>query len=75
KREDAVPSIMVTLAPKEFEGRFYVSALHGMWVLMPSVVGGAVDTVRFVFENEFVNCFEAEEGMNEGVDFFGSAAG
>ena len=64
-RQDAIPSVMVTLAPKEFAGQYYVSAIHGMWFVMPSVIGGENDTVRFIFENDLVNCFEAEDTGEE----------
>ncbi len=64
-KEDAVPSIMMTLAPKEHLGRCYITGIHGMWFLMPSAVGGAVDTVRFLFENDYVSCFQVEDTNEE----------
>ena len=41
-QRDAVPSIMMTLAPKELFGQYFISAIHGMWFLMPSAVGGVI---------------------------------
>ena len=68
-RSDAVPSIMVTVSPKEWMGRVYLSAIHGMWCLMPEVAGGEVNTVRFFFENESVGCYTVDEQVfEEGED-------
>ena len=64
-QRDAVPSIMMTLAPKELFGQYFISAIHGMWFLMPSAVGGVIDTVRFIFENDFVDCFEVREDSRD----------
>ena len=74
---EAVPSVMVTLAPKEYFGRYYISALHGMWFLMPSAAGGSVDTIRFIFDNDCVSCFEVsdEDELYEEEDIYEQDSG
>ena len=39
--------------------------MYGTWFLQPSKVGGAVDTIRFIFSNEFFKTFRIEEEHEE----------
>ena len=69
EEREAVPSVMVTVSPKEWMGRVYLSAIHAMWCLMPEMPGGKINTVRFIFDNETVDCFQIdEEVFDEGED-------
>ena len=46
------PTIILTVIPKAYKGEYYCSGMHGVWVVMPSRIGGEIDTVRFIYDNE-----------------------
>ena len=53
-----IPSIVVTLLPKDLDYEFFCSGLQGIWCLMPSRVGRPFDTVRFIFNNESFRVYQ-----------------
>ncbi len=56
-----VPCIQLTVMPKELDGVYYITGVHGTWCLMPSVPGRADDTIRFLFENDLVHTYRINE--------------
>ena len=62
--EDVVPTLAVTVIPKEYGGDYFLAGLHPSWCAMPDEPGGDVNTIRFIFDNEFLHTFssEAEDG-------------
>ena len=52
------PTIIVTLIPKESRGEYFCVGIHGLWVIMQSMVGAPVDTVRFIFDNELFTTYQ-----------------
>ena len=55
--DNIIPSIALTLNPKDHLGVFYCTGLHGAWSLMPSKVGYKIDTMRFTFDNTMFGSF------------------
>lgn len=51
------PTIIVTLIPKETKGEYFCVGVHGMWVIMMSKIGGPIDTIRFIFDNELFTTY------------------
>ncbi len=62
---DVMQTIVVTVSPKEYIGEFYLTGLHGAWSMQPSKSGAKIDTVRFIFDNEFFNVFAIDTGEEE----------
>ena len=64
---DRVPTLVLTVVPKEFDGEYFICGMHGTWCLMPSVPDQPADTVRFLFENELIHTFKLDdEAISEG---------
>lgn len=54
---DEMPTICVTVCPKQLNGAYYILGLHAMWTLQPSSIGGNIDTVRFIIQNDYFNTY------------------
>lgn len=59
--ENVLSTIVLTVVPKE-DSSIYVSGVHGTFCFMPSVIGGAVDMLRFIFQNDYISAFEVVDG-------------
>ena len=56
-----IPCIQLTIAPKEFEGDYYITGVHGTWCLMASKPDEKDDTVRFIFENDLIHSYHLNQ--------------
>lgn len=54
---DTVPSVIITICPKELEFEYYITGLHAIWCLQPSQIDGPIDTVRFIFTNDLFHVY------------------
>jgi len=82
--KDHIPTLVVTVMPKAFDGEYFICGMHGIWCLMPSETGRSADTVRFIFDNELVHVFrinsdalesDDEEGENDETEDDGEDSG
>ena len=65
---DVIPTIQVTIIPKGLLGDYFVSGLHASWCVMPSEAGGDMNTIRFIFQNEYLHCFEINDNEEDMED-------
>ena len=63
--DNTLRALFVTITPKEDLVDYFSTGMYGTWFLQPSKVGGAVDTIRFIFSNEFFKTFRIEEEHEE----------
>ncbi|MCR5102735.1 MAG: hypothetical protein K6B41_15410 [Butyrivibrio sp.] len=68
EKAEYIPAIQVTLMPKEYAGRYFMTGVHGTWCLMPSKVGILPDTIRFIFDNPLLNVYEMNMEEAAGLD-------
>lgn len=60
--DDAViPTMVVTVAPRDLMNEYFVSGMHGIWAVMPSHIGMPNDTLRFIFTNDSFHVFSMDE--------------
>ena len=52
-----VPTIQLTLMPKEYEGLYYVVGVHGTWCAMADEPGILPNIIRFIFDNDLVHTY------------------
>lgn len=57
--ENLVPSIFLTISPKNFDAVTYCTGAHGAWYVMTSKIGHPMDTIRFIYDNELFGTFVA----------------
>ena len=57
-----LPTILLTVTPKEHDGEYYISCLNAMWCVMPSRIGVVNDTIRFMFTNDNVEVLQLKAG-------------
>ena len=63
--EKSVPTIQLTVMPKEYEGLYYITGVHGTWCAMADVPGKLPDIIRFIFDNDLVHTYRiADEALN-----------
>lgn len=55
--ENVLSTIVLTVVPNK-DASVYVSGIHGTFCFMPSAIGAAVDTLRFIFQNDYIYAFE-----------------
>ena len=56
-----IPCIQVTVMPKELEGKYFITGIHGTWCAIPSEPNRLADTIRFIFENGLVHTYRINE--------------
>lgn len=56
-----VPSIVVTICPKEYDCEYYTVGMHGAWCLQPHIAGEEINTIRFIFDNELFHTYEVND--------------
>ncbi len=61
----SIPTIQVTVIPKGLMGDYFVSGLHASWCAMPSEAGGDINTIRFIFQNEYLHCFKTNDNWED----------
>ncbi len=66
--EDVLPTVVVTIIPKEYDGEYYLSCMNAMWCIQPSVRNGEYDTLRFIVANDFFHGFRTTyDNENEDI--------
>lgn len=62
--DGTIPTIAVTVVPHELMDEYFISGMHGIWCVMPSHIGSANDTLRFIFTNDcfHVFCMDRDTG-------------
>ncbi len=55
-----IPAVVLTVMPKELEGEYYITGMHGTWTLMPSQPNRLADTIRFIFDNNLVHTYRVD---------------
>jgi len=60
-----IPFLLLTLMPKECMGEYFVCGMDPAWSLVASKPLGKEDTVRFIFDNNFIGTFEVDEDLIE----------
>ena len=60
REEDVMPTLYVTIMPYIYEMEYFLTGLHGVWCLMPSVADGEIDTVRLIFNNELFSVYQVD---------------
>lgn len=58
---EVIPAIILTIMPKEYEGEYFITGLHGDWCLMPLESDGDVSTIRFIFENPLLHVYRLND--------------
>ncbi len=59
--EAVIPTLAVTIAPRELMDEYFVSGMHGIFTVMPSHIGMPNDTLRFIFTNDSFHVFSMDE--------------
>ena len=60
REEDVMPTLYVTIMPYIYEMEYFLTGLHGVWCLMPSVAEREIDTVRLIFNNELFSVYQVD---------------
>ena len=55
-----MPTLYVTIMPYVYEMEYFLTGLHAVWCLMPSVADGGIDTVRLIFNNELFSVYQVD---------------
>ena len=68
-----IPTIQVTITPKEYSGIYYISGVNAMWCAMSDEPGRCPDMIRFIFVNHDVSTYKlSDEAMEELLNDLGS---
>lgn len=59
-QQQHVPSIVITVCPKELEFEYYITGIHALWCIQPSQAGGVNDTVRLIFTNSLFHVYHMD---------------
>ncbi|MCR5791317.1 MAG: hypothetical protein K6G83_15645 [Lachnospiraceae bacterium] len=62
KNDDILPTIFLTISPRQYMDRFFCTGMHGAYYLMPSKAGYKPDTIRFIFNSAMFGTYVTEEG-------------
>lgn len=54
---EVLSTIVLTLLPKEYLGNIYLTGIHGTFCIIPSKPDVPVDTIRFIYNNEYFHTF------------------
>ncbi len=65
--DDILPTVVVTIIPKEYDGEYYLSCMNAMWCIQPSVQNGEYDTLRFIVANDFFHGFKTVDDSGEAI--------
>ena len=61
-----IPTIQVTVTPKEHGGVYYISGVNAMWCSMSDEPGRSPDMIRFMFVNQDISTYRlSDEAMEE----------
>ena len=55
--KNGIPTLQLTIMPKELEGTYYLVGIHGMWCTMADEAGRLPDIIRFIFDNDLINTY------------------
>lgn len=66
-QSENVPIISVTILPVSLGGEYYVTGIHGSWVVMPSQANRLPDSIRFIFNNDDFHTYR-NDASNMNID-------
>ena len=58
---ESVPTVQVTLMPKDLEGLYYIVGIHGTWCAMSDEAGKLPNIIRFIFDNDLFHTYRISE--------------
>lgn len=65
---DGIPTIQLTVMPKELEGLYYMVGIHGVWYTMADEPGRLPNIIRFIFDNDLLHTYRIPEEALEAED-------
>ena len=66
--EDVMHVLYITIMPYEHEMEYFMTGMHGVWCLMPSVPKGEIDMVRLIFDNELFSVYQVDQEVLDALN-------
>ncbi len=59
--DEEIPTVQLTIMPKEYEGLYYIVGVHGTWCTMADESAKLPNILRFIFTNDLVHTYRISD--------------